>query len=255
MRIYISGPITGTEDYNQRFEAVEKNLKSIGFDVVNPLKLVHNHGKTYDEFMKVDIQELLKCDAIYMLDNWIQSKGSSIEYFIARSLGIKVVNDNLNNATRPQKSIVEILQILLQRWSEIEAGKNYGTRYPVYAVYTMDYLYFDLNQDLYVPSFNRCGLEAVTGYLYNNGSEYEFCETEDELVKYVNEHFDKEFDDISEIDEDHYSEVQKIAKERLVAIFLTSEAAHNYMERQKHNLSQPYVYVESTGYANYQFEF
>ena len=152
------------------------------------------------------------------------------------------------------KEMTEILKILIKRWTEMEEGKNYGTCCPVYCVYTMDYLYFYRDQDVFINNYNRCGIDPVNGFLYNNGSEYEFCETETELVKYVNEHFGKDYD-IDDIDEDDYSVVQKIAKERLVAMFLTSEAAHNYMERQKHNLSQPYVYVESTGYANYQFEF
>lgn len=151
------------------------------------------------------------------------------------------------------KEIANILEVFIKRWKEIEEGKNHGTRYPVYCVYAMEYLYFDRDQDIFINEFNRCGIDPVNGFLYNSPFEYEFFETEDELIKYVSEYFGKDYNDISEIDDCYYSEVQQIAKERLVAVFLTSEAAHNYIER--HNLSQPYVYVESSGYANYQFEF
>ena len=40
-RIYISGPITGTTDYKQRFEETEKKLKETfpDADIVNPVKI------------------------------------------------------------------------------------------------------------------------------------------------------------------------------------------------------------------------
>lgn len=39
MRIYISGPITGTTDYKERFAVAEEKLKANGYEVVNPAKL------------------------------------------------------------------------------------------------------------------------------------------------------------------------------------------------------------------------
>ena len=37
--IYISGPITGTSDYMERFEKAEKELIENGYSVINPAKV------------------------------------------------------------------------------------------------------------------------------------------------------------------------------------------------------------------------
>lgn len=36
MKLYISGPITGTDDYMERFAAAQKELEEEGWSVVNP---------------------------------------------------------------------------------------------------------------------------------------------------------------------------------------------------------------------------
>lgn len=40
MRIYISGAITGTEDFRERFLEAEKELIVVGHDTVNPAMMV-----------------------------------------------------------------------------------------------------------------------------------------------------------------------------------------------------------------------
>ena len=37
-RIYISGPITGTDDFYERFMKAEEMLSSEGLSIVNPVK-------------------------------------------------------------------------------------------------------------------------------------------------------------------------------------------------------------------------
>ena len=39
MKIYISGAITGTDDYMERFEKAEKELTDKGYSVLNPAKV------------------------------------------------------------------------------------------------------------------------------------------------------------------------------------------------------------------------
>ena len=82
MKIYISGQITGLPlpDVRHRFEDAESFLDEIGFDVVNPMKNGLEQDATWNEHMVRDIALLLPCDAIYMLDNWINSTGAQIEY-------------------------------------------------------------------------------------------------------------------------------------------------------------------------------
>lgn len=93
MKIYISGQITGLSeaDAKYNFTMAHVNLKQQGHYPVNPMFLPHNHGKTWAEFMREDLHALLDCEAIYMLENWQESKGARIEFGIAIELGMKII--------------------------------------------------------------------------------------------------------------------------------------------------------------------
>lgn len=91
-KVYISGKISGIENEAPKiFEAAEKYLQKMGFDTINPMKLNHNHDKTWHSYMKEDVRALCDCDSIYMLTNWTDSKGAIIEHTIAMYLGINVI--------------------------------------------------------------------------------------------------------------------------------------------------------------------
>jgi hypothetical protein len=104
LKIYISGPMTGYKDYNYpKFEKIADKLRKKGYDVVNPsseVKPMLSNGKevTVDElheminngeisekeawrcFLRGDVVALMiKCNAIYMLKNWKNSKGARME--------------------------------------------------------------------------------------------------------------------------------------------------------------------------------
>jgi len=88
-KIYISGKITGIENFAELFQDAENYLLSKGYEVVNPVKLNHDHDKTWESYMKEDLKALLDCDEIYLLENHYKSKGAIIEKAIAIELGIK----------------------------------------------------------------------------------------------------------------------------------------------------------------------
>ena len=90
MRVYISGKITGLEysEVERLFNAAEKKLSKNGFTPVNPLRNNLPMWASWREHMKKDIQILLSCDAIFMLDNWKDSKGATLERHIAEQLGM-----------------------------------------------------------------------------------------------------------------------------------------------------------------------
>lgn len=94
-KIYVSGKIAGLERQAafDKFQDAEFRLAGHGYDVVNPMKIDRKGAapSTWEEFMVGDIEELLKCNAIYMLRNWGQSRGARVEYAIARELGINII--------------------------------------------------------------------------------------------------------------------------------------------------------------------
>lgn len=94
-KIYISGKISGleTEHAIQLFEAAEQKI-AVNFPeakTVNPFKIEHNHDLSWENYMRFDLIAMLTCDSIYMLKNWKDSKGATIEYNLAVALNFNVL--------------------------------------------------------------------------------------------------------------------------------------------------------------------
>ena len=128
-KIYISGSISCAEleEALARFEAAHLYLAKQGYDVVNPMhlidwkiegeetlpetsvKMLHlirdcggrieqrsiSEVLFWNECMSVCFAELLTCDAIYMLNNWRQSKGARVELAVATELGMEIIIQNI----------------------------------------------------------------------------------------------------------------------------------------------------------------
>lgn len=91
MKIYISGKITGTDDYMHRFLCAERGLSALY--VINPAKVNAQlpTNTSYEDYMKLSMCMLSMCDAIYMLDGWEDSEGARKEYNYAKEHGYMIL--------------------------------------------------------------------------------------------------------------------------------------------------------------------
>ena len=95
MKIYISGAITGTDNYMERFAKAEKELTEQGYSVVNPVKVNAQlpEDTTYQEYMKMSFCMLDMCDSIYMLQGWENSCGANREYGYAMAKDMIIMHE------------------------------------------------------------------------------------------------------------------------------------------------------------------
>lgn len=127
-------------------------------------------------------------------------------------------------------------EILPTREKEITEGKNLGTRQPIYVVLDLVDHYCEGHTDYLGHATNEKGMDKQFGYIDTS------LDTES-----------REFS-VSKHGMTKPEAVTKFFTDRFVAFFLTSEAAHDYLISQSHNLKAGYVYVFYSGYRNYQMD-
>lgn len=90
-KVYISGKITGLPENEvvTNFKFAESRIKAVGLKVFNPMSIGKCEGYDWNDYMDICIKELFDCDTIYMMNNWMESKGSRIEKAIAEQLNLK----------------------------------------------------------------------------------------------------------------------------------------------------------------------
>lgn len=103
MRIYVSGPITGHEDTaRRRFKEavaellVKYSIRKEDVNIIDPFwanSHVFDHFQetpSHDDYMITSMAMLSLCDAIYMMDGWLDSEGCKEEYEYAIGHGYKI---------------------------------------------------------------------------------------------------------------------------------------------------------------------
>lgn len=98
MKVYLSGPVTGTNDFKWRFETCEEKVKKKFTcrgntpEVINPVRIVEQlpSGADYDSIMEICFKVIGMCDAIVMMPDWQGSRGCNQEYGYARALGKEI---------------------------------------------------------------------------------------------------------------------------------------------------------------------
>lgn len=93
MKVYISGKITGTSDYLERFTRAEAMLRAKGYTVINPAKVTACLPKSlsWEEYMAVALAMLALADAVYFLRGWRDSNGAVIERGVADDMGKEIL--------------------------------------------------------------------------------------------------------------------------------------------------------------------
>lgn len=87
--VYISGPITGTDDYRERFRDVEKRLLDNGYRVFNPVVIpefidkISGYQFEYEDYIDFDLLLVDKADIVYMMKGWEDSPGANKERDLA----------------------------------------------------------------------------------------------------------------------------------------------------------------------------
>ena len=96
-KVYIAGPMSGLPELNYpEFHKAEDFLK-VHYEVINPARFdIEQSGDFPDGFdiqevIKRDLDELSKCNYIYMLKGWENSKGARAEHAVALWHGIEVL--------------------------------------------------------------------------------------------------------------------------------------------------------------------
>lgn len=95
MKVYIAGKVSEL-DYNEvckKFTLAEHCLIKHGHEAVNPMKLV-KEGTNWVAAMGICIDDMLKCEAVFLLPDWGDSTGARLEALIAERKGL-VVTDRI----------------------------------------------------------------------------------------------------------------------------------------------------------------
>lgn len=99
---YLSGPITGQENYRQQFARAAGALKEMGYAVINPAAIddaIPVECMSYEAIMRIDLELLATADYLVQLPGWEDSKGAN------RELGFALGTD---------KIIVSLEQLLMK---------------------------------------------------------------------------------------------------------------------------------------------
>lgn len=93
--LYLCGPITGTTDYEERFQDAQDKLELAGYTVLNPIKLnLDPDPKNWSSAMKAAIALMFKADGIATLTDWHVSRGAYLEVSLASYIGMPVWDVN-----------------------------------------------------------------------------------------------------------------------------------------------------------------
>lgn len=89
MKLYISGPMTGYQEWNfPAFHAAHDQLEAAGHDVVNPAAKPAGE-MSWADYLKMDLIDICSgVEGIALLTGWEMSKGARLEVTVAWALDL-----------------------------------------------------------------------------------------------------------------------------------------------------------------------
>jgi hypothetical protein len=92
-RVYIAGPMSNMPDFNYpAFNAAAAQLRAQGLHVENPAENSPPACGTWEGWMRKAIAQLVTCDEVVLLPGWSSSRGAQVEYDLAKTLGMSVLD-------------------------------------------------------------------------------------------------------------------------------------------------------------------
>jgi len=99
--IYISGKMTGIENFNrERFDAVAARLRTEGFTVFSPSEIIGTDDWSWSDYMRVSLKGMMESRALYVLQGYETSKGACIEIELAKQLDMNIIYEPRESVTQ-----------------------------------------------------------------------------------------------------------------------------------------------------------
>lgn len=114
---YVAGPMRGIPEFNfPAFDAARDELVKAGWAVISPADEDRARGdeptedgegaKHLSYYMETDLAAVAKVHAVFLLPGWEESRGATLEYFVARALDVPCYEwDTLEPPPIPELSV------------------------------------------------------------------------------------------------------------------------------------------------------
>lgn len=103
MRIYISGPITGVQNFETAFRKAAGKISRHGHEYVDPSHLDgYIPNATHDFYIHLAFATLPQCDAIYLLRGWENSAGAQQELLYAKAHNLTIYEEDKYGESVPE---------------------------------------------------------------------------------------------------------------------------------------------------------